>query len=110
MSPFFDWTYAQMGDTQGEGPDYGQTIFGDPARGGYGLLAFKKDILVGANLINCTGIAGLLRRAIMGKTQKTNCLDARNSTITAESLESSLRSVTSIDRKSARVALHARGL
>jgi hypothetical protein len=68
ISPFFEWTYAQIGDARGESGRYGYIAFGDPRENGYGLLTFEEDVLIGANLINCTRFAGLLRRAIIWKT------------------------------------------
>ncbi len=72
ISPFFEWTYAQLGDIQPSGGDIRHIAFGDPGRGGYGLLAFQEGILTGANLINCTHAAGALKRAIL---QKWSCAD-----------------------------------
>lgn len=67
ISPFFDWCYAQLGDIQPPGEAVRHVAFGDPERGGYGLLAFCDGTLTGANLINCTRYAGTLRRAILLK-------------------------------------------
>jgi NADPH-dependent 2,4-dienoyl-CoA reductase/sulfur reductase-like enzyme len=67
ISPFFEWTYVQIGETRAEGGDNGHITFGDPREKGYGLLTFEDDVLTGANLINCTRFAGVLRKAIIGK-------------------------------------------
>lgn len=69
ISPFFEWTYAEIGDTMGASGDREYFTFGDQRDEGYGLLALENDTLVGANLINCTGLAGQLRSAIIRKTQ-----------------------------------------
>jgi len=64
ISPFFDWTYAQLGDMQPQGEDIRYVAFGDPRDGGYIVLAFDQEQLTGVNLINCTHLAGRFRRAI----------------------------------------------
>jgi NADPH-dependent 2,4-dienoyl-CoA reductase/sulfur reductase-like enzyme len=69
ISPFFEWTYAQIGETRLDSGDGGHVTIGDPRGEGYGLLNFEQDVLVGVNLINCTQFAGLLRRAIIQKSQ-----------------------------------------
>lgn len=68
ISPFFGWTYAQLGDIRPQGDDVRSMIFGDPRQGGHFVLVFQRDVLVGANLINCTHLAGKLRWAIVQKT------------------------------------------
>ncbi len=65
ISPFFEWSYAQLGDIQPQGGDIRHLACGDPGQGGYALLAFQNGILTGANLINCTQHAGRLRSAIL---------------------------------------------
>ncbi|MBN1625566.1 MAG: FAD-dependent oxidoreductase [Deltaproteobacteria bacterium] len=67
ISPLFDWSYAQIGDIKCNG-NHKVISKGDPFKGEYCLLVFKKDILVGANLINCTEKAGIIRNAILRKT------------------------------------------
>ncbi|MDA8123653.1 MAG: FAD-dependent oxidoreductase [Deltaproteobacteria bacterium] len=67
ISPVFEWNYANIGDIQPKEGEVRHVACGDPVRGGYSLLAFRDDILVGANLLNCTHLAGLVRRAILGK-------------------------------------------
>jgi NADPH-dependent 2,4-dienoyl-CoA reductase/sulfur reductase-like enzyme len=64
ISPFFDWTYAQLGDMQPQGEDIRYVAFGAPRDGGYIVLAFDQEQLTGVNLINCTHLAGRFRRAI----------------------------------------------
>jgi len=68
ISPFFGWTYAQLGNVHPQGEDVRSIIFGDPRREGHFVLVFQRDVLVGANLINCTQLAGKLRWAIVRKT------------------------------------------
>ena len=82
ISPFFEWTYAQIGETRAEGEDKGHVTFGDPRDRGYGLLTFEGDVLIGANLINCTRFAGLLRRAVIQKTHCDNRQDRINYLLT----------------------------
>ena len=67
ISPFFDWTYAQLGDVRSNGNDTQYITSGEPSRGGYLLLNFEKNQLKGANLINCTHLAGKLRKAMIRK-------------------------------------------
>lgn len=69
VSPFFDWTYAQIGDVHGNDGDTHIISEGDPFKGPYRLLAFKRDILVGANLINCTDI-GMIKHAVIKKLDR----------------------------------------
>jgi NADPH-dependent 2,4-dienoyl-CoA reductase/sulfur reductase-like enzyme len=76
ISPFFEWTYAQIGDISGKNPDSRHICFGNPADEGYGLLALEDSTLVGANLINCTHFAGLARRSIIRKEHWSDYLDA----------------------------------
>ncbi len=66
IGPFFDWTYAQIGDVGIRGDSVLCRAFGDPLQGGHVVLAFRSEVLLGANLINCTRLAGRLRRAILG--------------------------------------------
>jgi NADPH-dependent 2,4-dienoyl-CoA reductase/sulfur reductase-like enzyme len=68
IGPFFEWTYAQIGDVKGDVRVHGHSVlhrfFGSPSEGRFLVLAFREDVLVGANLINCARLAGGLRRAI----------------------------------------------
>lgn len=68
ISPFFDWTYAHIGDVQPRGGDVRHVAFGDPEEGGYALLAVQDGVITGANLINCTHLAGRLRSAILRRS------------------------------------------
>jgi 3-phenylpropionate/trans-cinnamate dioxygenase ferredoxin reductase subunit len=65
ISPFFEWTYAQLGHLPPQGGRVRHVCGGDSAEGGYFVLAFEDDIMIGANLINSTHLAGKLRRAIL---------------------------------------------
>ncbi|MBW2610497.1 MAG: hypothetical protein JRC68_09165 [Deltaproteobacteria bacterium] len=69
ISPFFDWTYAQMGDVSKEGEDIHVVSEGNPFKGTYRLLVFEKDTLVGANLINYAEEAGIIKNAIIQKQE-----------------------------------------
>ncbi|MBN2059641.1 MAG: NAD(P)/FAD-dependent oxidoreductase [Deltaproteobacteria bacterium] len=64
ISPFFDWTYAQLGDVQTQRDDVRCIVSGDARKEGHCVLAFEGDTLVGVNLINCTYLAGKFRQAI----------------------------------------------
>jgi len=65
IGPFFDWTYAQLGNVHPDGGSVTPRIFGNPTKGGHLALYFQEDVLVGANLINCSRLAGILRKAII---------------------------------------------
>jgi NAD(P)H-nitrite reductase large subunit len=69
ISPFFGWHYAQIGDVRRSGEATGFTAFGDPEQGGYGIVCHENGVIVGANLINCTHLAGSLRFAIMERVR-----------------------------------------
>jgi NADPH-dependent 2,4-dienoyl-CoA reductase/sulfur reductase-like enzyme len=64
ISPFFSWTYAQLGDVQRHGKFVRHIAFGDPRKEGYGLLYFEEDVLIGANLINCTNLSGKIKMLV----------------------------------------------
>jgi NADPH-dependent 2,4-dienoyl-CoA reductase/sulfur reductase-like enzyme len=74
ISPFFDWTYAQIGDINRDGEETEILIEGDPFNGPYRLLVFEKDILVGANLINRENDVGITRNAIIRMLSKDEFL------------------------------------
>jgi NADPH-dependent 2,4-dienoyl-CoA reductase/sulfur reductase-like enzyme len=99
ISPFFEWTYAQIGDVRPEGPDSGHVTFGSARDGGYGLLAFESDILVGANLINCTQFAGLLRRAIIQRICWGDHFESWAKTLGADHFALLLRSALPIETR-----------
>lgn len=67
ISPFFDWTYAQLGDMQPQGDHIRYVALGDPRKEGYVVLAFHHNELKGANMINCTHLAGKFRQAVVRK-------------------------------------------
>ena len=67
VSPFFDWTYAQIGDVNRRGEGIRITSEGDPFKGSYRLLVFENDVLIGANCINSTTDAGKYKHAISRK-------------------------------------------
>jgi assimilatory nitrate reductase electron transfer subunit/3-phenylpropionate/trans-cinnamate dioxygenase ferredoxin reductase subunit len=69
VSPFFDWTYAQIGDANRSGEDIETIISGNPeSKNGYQILVYEKEILVGANVINRLQDIGTLKRAITQAT------------------------------------------
>ena len=70
VSPFFDWSYIQIGDANRSGLDVRTQMDGDPFAGKFRLLVYENDALVGANLINCSEGIGPLKKAI---TQRTIC-------------------------------------
>jgi NADPH-dependent 2,4-dienoyl-CoA reductase/sulfur reductase-like enzyme len=92
ISPFFDWTYAQLGDTQPEGDDSRYVAFGDPRNGGYVVLAFDKNQLTGVNLINCTHLAGKLRQTIISKWDWGPYLEKSDKHFTIKGIENILNS------------------
>ena len=94
ISPFFDWTYAQMGDVQPEGKHVRHVAFGDPGQGGYCLLAFEREMLIGANLINATHLAGKLRRAIVRKWDWGKYLEHADERFTIGGIEKMLSEIT----------------
>ncbi len=77
IGSFFEWTYAHIGDVRGDvrgdvkgdvrgdGHSVTHRFFGSVSEGRQLVLAFREDVLVGANLINCALLAGGLRRAIL---------------------------------------------
>ena len=64
IGPFFEWTYAHIGDVRAHGNSVLHRFFDSPSEGRQLVLAFREDVLVGANLINCAFLAGGLRKAI----------------------------------------------
>lgn len=87
ISPFFDWTYAQMGDVSREGNNTEILTEGDPFKGYYRLLAFENNILIGANLINCENEVGITRNAIIRRLSKEEFLGKSTSEWTGTNLE-----------------------
>jgi NADPH-dependent 2,4-dienoyl-CoA reductase/sulfur reductase-like enzyme len=67
ISSFFDWIYAQLGDVQPKRNDARCIVCGDPRKEGHCVITFDGDTLAGANLINCTHLAGKVRQAIVRK-------------------------------------------
>ena len=93
ISPLFEWTYAQLGDVQPHAESVHHFAFGDPGKGGHLLLAFRQHVLIGANLINCTHLAGKLKRAIL---QKWRWEDSLQRSFTVQGVERALDETTSI--------------
>ena len=87
ISPFFDWTYAQLGDVRSNGNDTRYIASGEPSHGGYLLLNFEKNQLKGANLINCTHLAGKLRKAMIRKYDWGQCLRDPDKYFTVRGIE-----------------------
>jgi NADPH-dependent 2,4-dienoyl-CoA reductase/sulfur reductase-like enzyme len=94
ISPFFDWTYAHLGDVQREGKHVRHVAFGDPGQGGYCLLAFEQGVLIGANLINATHLAGKLRRVIIRKLDWGEYLEHADERFTVHGIEKMLSGIT----------------
>lgn len=94
ISPLFDWTYAQVGDVQPEGSDVRHLIFGDPRRGGHGILAFRRDTLVGFNLINCTDLAGKLRQTVVQRRRWGSTLERPDQAVTKQEIDKVLTEMT----------------
>ncbi len=91
IGPFFEWTYAQLGDVQPQRESVLHLAFGAPGKGGHLLLAFRQHVLIGANLINCTHLAGKLRRAILHKWRWDESLQ---DTLSVERVERALNAAT----------------
>lgn len=69
VSPFFEWTYAQIGYTGSTLADSGEpVVFGEKGKEEYGVLVSAGGIPVGANLVNCTHLSGMLRRAVVTRS------------------------------------------
>ncbi len=66
ISPFFQWTYAQIGNINNRGDSVRVETFGHPFKGDgrFRLLVYEADRLVGANLINCANEVASLKHAI----------------------------------------------
>jgi NADPH-dependent 2,4-dienoyl-CoA reductase/sulfur reductase-like enzyme len=66
ISPFFEWTYAQIGAINVEGESVRVETIGHPFKGDgkFKLLVYNEECLVGANLINCTESISSLKHAI----------------------------------------------
>ena len=90
ISPFFEWTYAQLGDMQPQGEDTRYIAFGDPRKEGHCALAFEGDALMGANLINCTHLAGKLRQTIISKLDCRPYLEKSDKHFTIHGIENIL--------------------
>jgi NADPH-dependent 2,4-dienoyl-CoA reductase/sulfur reductase-like enzyme len=90
ISPFFNWTYAQMGDVRAQGERVHHIVFGDPDQGGYFVLVFDDDILTGVNLINSAQLAGKLRRALTQKLPWGDWPESTGGALAAWSLEKAL--------------------
>ncbi len=73
VSPFFDWTYVQIGDACREGNGIRVETSGDPFKGSFQLLVFEGNRLIGANLINDPGSIAPLKKAII--QQRSGALD-----------------------------------
>lgn len=68
VSPFFDWTYVQIGDVYRQGDNIRVETQGNPFKGGFSLLVYEGDVLVGANLFNDMSKLGLIKKAICTKS------------------------------------------
>jgi NADPH-dependent 2,4-dienoyl-CoA reductase/sulfur reductase-like enzyme len=67
ISPFFEWTYAQIGDVNRKGEKIRVVSEGNPFGGTYRLMVYDNDILMGVNLINCREELGEMKQAITQK-------------------------------------------
>jgi NADPH-dependent 2,4-dienoyl-CoA reductase/sulfur reductase-like enzyme len=64
VSPFFDWTYAQIGDVRREGENVRTESHGNPFEGAYRVITYNDNIPVGANFFNCLNDVGEMKKAI----------------------------------------------
>ena len=69
VSPFFDWTYIQMGDVNRKGEKIQVVTDGNPFEGAFRLMVYDNDILAGVNLINCRDDIGEMKKAITQKAK-----------------------------------------
>lgn len=68
VSPFFDWTYVQMGDVSRQGDGVRVETQGNPFEGGFSLLVYEGNMLVGVNLFNDMSKLGLIKKAVSTKS------------------------------------------
>jgi len=94
ISPLFEWNYAQLGDIQPTTGEVRHLACGDPERGGYSLLAFSDGFLTGANLINCTHLAGKLHGAILRKWRCESVIGVADGDFTEAAVEDILDECT----------------
>ncbi len=64
VSPFFDWTYAQVGDVQRKEKGIHTESFGNPFDGTYRVVTYDGNIPLGINLFNCLDGVGEMKKAI----------------------------------------------
>lgn len=69
VSPFFSWTYAQIGDVNRTGKDIYTQCQGNPFNGAYRVLTYENNIPVGVNLFNKLDHAGDIKKAIVEKLE-----------------------------------------
>jgi assimilatory nitrate reductase electron transfer subunit/3-phenylpropionate/trans-cinnamate dioxygenase ferredoxin reductase subunit len=94
ISPLFEWNFAQIGDIQPKTGEVRHLTCGDPEQGGYSLLAFSDGFLTGANLINCTHLAGKLSGAILRKWRCESVIGRANDDFTEAVVEEILNECT----------------
>jgi NADPH-dependent 2,4-dienoyl-CoA reductase/sulfur reductase-like enzyme len=87
ISPFFAWTYAQLGDMQPQGDHIKYVTLGDPRKEGYVVLAFHHNELKGANMINSTHLAGKFRQAMVRKWGWEKLLEKAGKFFTLNTIE-----------------------
>ena len=64
VSPFFAWTYAQIGDVRRQGEYVHTASHGNPFEGAYRVITYEEDIPVGANFFNCLDGIAAMKKAI----------------------------------------------
>lgn len=64
VSPFFAWTYAQVGDVKRKGENVHTESHGNPFEGMYRVVTYDENIPVGVNLFNCLDGVGEMKKAI----------------------------------------------
>lgn len=75
VSPFFHWTFAQLGDVHRQGKDVHIVSGGHPEKGGYHLFVFDGEVLVGVNLINRFQEIGSFKTAILRRLDCRRLMD-----------------------------------
>lgn len=69
ISPFFSWTFAQIGDVNRKGENVHTQLSGNPFNGKYRVVTYENDIPVGANFFNRFDHLAEIKKAITEQTQ-----------------------------------------
>ena len=94
ISPLFDWSFAHIGEIQPGSGQVRHVASGEPEQEGFSLLAFSDGVLTGANLVNCTELAGKLHRAILRKRRSERVADSSGDDIAGGEAVAILKELT----------------